>query len=204
MDVPTVSARLPGMNIVAMAWAFGIMADVPSVYVLANPPEPPSVDDGPEEILWKIARGWGLTFGPVFAVVLVVLLRAILPSEKRVAFVTLVFTMSLVAMLLLKLFIRDDTWSVLDMLALCVSFCGVAAYIITTEPMGRNVAGEGLDLEGGRPQYPQANLAINPPSQPPRVPQPEGEADDDSAVAQSSIRTDGPFVIGDDSTLGDG
>lgn len=56
--VPVVSAEHPGRDLVTMAWAFGIMANVPSVYVLANPPVPPNVVDGPEEIVWKIARGW--------------------------------------------------------------------------------------------------------------------------------------------------
>lgn len=119
------------------------------------------------------------------------------------AFIALVFAMSLVVMLLLKLFMRDDTWSVLDLLALCVSFCGVAAYIITSEPRGRNPADEDHGLEGGRPRYPQANLAINQPDQPPQVPRPEDDPDDGSAV-QSPIRNDDLFVIGDDSTLGDG
>lgn len=57
MAVPVVSAQLSGRDIVTMAWAFGIMANVPSVYVLANPPVPQSVDDGAEEMFWRIARG---------------------------------------------------------------------------------------------------------------------------------------------------
>ena len=117
------------------------------------------------------------------------------------AFIALVFAMSLVAMLLLKLFMRDDTWSVLDLFALCVSFCGVAAYIITNEPRDRNAD---VGLEGGRPQYPQDNQAVNQPAQPPQATQPEDDAVDDHAVGQQSIRSDDPFIIGDDSTLGDG
>lgn len=58
MAIPIVSAELPGRDVVTMAWAFGIMANVPSVYVLANPPVPSRVDGGAEEVLWKIARGW--------------------------------------------------------------------------------------------------------------------------------------------------
>lgn len=120
------------------------------------------------------------------------------------AFIALVFAMSLVLMLLLKLFMRDDTWSVLDLLALCVSFCGVAAYIVTSEPRGRNAADEDLGLEGGRPRWPQANLAINQPGQTPQLGRPEDDPDDGSAAVQSSIPSDDPFIIGDDSTLGDG
>lgn len=56
--IPVVSAELPGADVVTMAWAFGIMANVPSVYVLANPPVPSGVNNGAEEVFWKIARGW--------------------------------------------------------------------------------------------------------------------------------------------------
>lgn len=137
---------------------------------------------------------------------LIVLIRTTLPTEKRRKFITLVFTMSVMVMLTLKLFMRDDTWSVLDLLALCVSFCGVAAYIVTSEPRGRNSVREGLGLEAGRPQHHhQVNLAAGQPAQPPRVLQPEGPTDENSAVVQPPIRSDGAFVIGDDdSTLGDG
>jgi hypothetical protein len=58
MATPVVSAELPGRDVVTVAWAFGIMANIPSVYVLANPPVPLRVDDGAEKILWKVARGW--------------------------------------------------------------------------------------------------------------------------------------------------
>lgn len=117
------------------------------------------------------------------------------------AFIALVFAMSLVAMLLLKLFMRDDTWSVLDLFALCVSFCGVAAYIITNEPRDGDAD---VGLEGGRPQYLQDNQTGNQPDQPPQATQPEDGAGDDHAAGQLSIRSDDPFIIGDDSTLGDG
>lgn len=117
------------------------------------------------------------------------------------AFIALVFAMSLVAMLLLKLFMRDDTWSVLDLFALCVSFCGVAAYIITNEPRDGDAD---VGLEGGRPQYLQDNQTVNQPDQPPQATQPEDDAGDDHAAGQPSIRSDDPFIIGDDSTLGDG
>ncbi|KAI7780702.1 hypothetical protein LA080_015599 [Diaporthe eres] len=151
-----------------MAWSFGIMANVPSVYVLASKPVPSRVNDGAERILWKIARGWGLTFGPVFAVVLVVLLRAGVPRQKRMAFIALVFAMSLAVMLLLNNILRDETWSVLDMLALSISFCGVTAYIVTSEPRGRIVRGEDPGLEGA-----------------------ELQAHGDPEVVQSSIPRDG-------------
>lgn len=57
MAITVVSAEIPSREVTTMAWAFGIMANVPSVYVLANPPVP-GADDGAEEVLWKIARGW--------------------------------------------------------------------------------------------------------------------------------------------------
>lgn len=56
--IPVASAELPGRDVVTMAWTFGIMANVPSVYVLANPPVSSGVDGGAEEVIWKIARGW--------------------------------------------------------------------------------------------------------------------------------------------------
>lgn len=58
MAIPVVSAELPGRDIITMAWTFGIMANVPSVYVLANPPVSSGGDSGAEEVIWKIARGW--------------------------------------------------------------------------------------------------------------------------------------------------
>lgn len=111
--------------------------------------------------------------------------------------------MSVVVVLLLKLFMMDDTWSVLDLLALCVSFCGVAAYIITSEPRGVNRIDGDLSLESGRPQYPQGSVAGNQPLQPTRVIHQDG-AGDDLAAVQSSTQSDDPFIVGDDSTLGDG
>lgn len=136
-----------------------------------------------------------------------VLLRAILPRWKRGAFIPLVFALSVVTMLLLKLFMRDDTWSVLDLFALSVSFCGVAAYIITNEPRDRNAVGGDVGLEGGRPQYPQGNLTVNQPAQPaqpPQVIQSEDDAGDGHAAVHPSTQSDDQFIIGDDSKLGDG
>lgn len=51
--IPIVSA-----NVGVPEWAFGILAILPSTYVLANPPMPPTVVNGTEEIVWKFARGW--------------------------------------------------------------------------------------------------------------------------------------------------
>jgi hypothetical protein len=114
---------------------------------------------------------------------LIVILRTILPKEKRVSFIALVFAMSLVVMLLLKLFMRDDTWSVLDLLALCVSFCGVAAFIITSGPRGKNTGDGDRDVEAGRSQYPQANPTPNQsaPGQPPPSTSVHDEADGEEA-----------------------
>ena len=95
------------------------------------------------------------------------------------SFIALVFAMSLVVMLLLKLFMRDDTWSVLDLLALCVSFCGVAAFIIISGPRGKNTGDGDRDVEAGRSQYPQANPTPNQstPGQPPPSTSVHDEAD---------------------------
>ncbi|KAL1863865.1 hypothetical protein Daus18300_008014 [Diaporthe australafricana] len=51
--IPIVAA-----NVGIMEWAFGILAIIPSTYVLANPPVPPTVNDGAEAIVWKYARDW--------------------------------------------------------------------------------------------------------------------------------------------------
>lgn len=129
-----------------------------------------------------------------------------MPRQRRVAFIALVFSMSLVFTLILKLFMGDDTWSVLDLLAPCVSFCGIAAYIVTSGLRDRNLVGGDVGLEGapGRPQDPQGILTINQPGRPPRIIQSEHDVEDDHAAMQPSTRSDDPFIIGDDSTLGDG
>lgn len=132
----------------------------------------------------------GLTFGPVFAVVLVVLLRAGVPRQKRMAFVALVFAMSVVVMLLLINVLREETWSVLDMLALSISFCGLTAYIVTGEPRGRIVRGEDSGLEGGGSQHQEPNVRVNQVTNPPHLPQAELAADGNSEIAQSSISSD--------------
>lgn len=120
------------------------------------------------------------------------------------AFVALVFAMSLAVMLLLNNVLMDETWSVLDMLALSISFCGVTAYIVTSEPRGRIARAEDSGLEGGGSQHLQPSVTANQAANPPHVPQAELEAHGDSEVAQSSIPSNGQLVIGDDSTLGNG
>lgn len=57
------------------------------------------------------------------------LLRTKVPSEKREAFLILTFVVSVLGMLILTLFMRDEALSALDLLALCVSWCAIAAYI---------------------------------------------------------------------------
>ena len=106
-------------------------------------------------------------------------------------------------MLSFRHFMRDETWSVLDLLAVCVSFCALAAYITTSEPVDRNVVGAEPDLEGGRPQPSQANQMTNHNSRQPRGLQPEGEAHEDSLDVGHSIQSDVTFVIDDDSMIGD-
>lgn len=53
LAIPMVSA-----NVGTMEWAFGILATIPSTYVVANQPGPPIVDHRAEKVVWKLARGW--------------------------------------------------------------------------------------------------------------------------------------------------
>lgn len=56
--IPTISADTPIVYVDVAVWAFGILANVPSIYVLANPHLSSSVDGRPEDTVWKVARGW--------------------------------------------------------------------------------------------------------------------------------------------------
>lgn len=56
--VPVISADTPIYYVDAAAWAFAILANVPSLYVLANPTLLPGGDGHAEDIIWKVARGW--------------------------------------------------------------------------------------------------------------------------------------------------
>lgn len=56
--IPIVSAESPILYIDGAVWAFGILANVPSIYVLANPYLSAGGDGGSTDILWTIARAW--------------------------------------------------------------------------------------------------------------------------------------------------
>lgn len=56
--VPTICADTPNPYVNLAAWTFGIMANVPSIYALANPPLSSSKDGRAEVAIWKVARGW--------------------------------------------------------------------------------------------------------------------------------------------------
>lgn len=56
--VPVISADTPFYYVDAAAWAFAILANVPSLYVLANPTLLPGGNGHAEDIIWKVARGW--------------------------------------------------------------------------------------------------------------------------------------------------
>lgn len=56
--VPVISADTPIYYVDAAAWAFAILANVPSLYVLANPTLLSSGNGHAEDIVWKVARGW--------------------------------------------------------------------------------------------------------------------------------------------------
>lgn len=132
-----------------------------------------------------------VSFGPVFALVFVMLLRTKLLREKRRVFVIFLFVVSVLSILVLMLFTRDGWWNVLDLLSICVSWCAVASYIIVDELRGITAAV--TDYEG--------RIV---PSQRSRS-RGENADDDDSGLetARASLQSDGMFTIGDDSTLGD-
>jgi hypothetical protein len=56
--IPITSADAPIPYVDVAAWAFGTLANVPSIYALAIPPLSSSVDGRTEDTIWKIARGW--------------------------------------------------------------------------------------------------------------------------------------------------
>jgi hypothetical protein len=105
-------------------------------------------------------------------------------------FVSVVFATSLAVMLLLLHFMSDDTWNVLDLLALCICFCATATYITTSESRGRDTVTGNRDEEEGGCQSLQDNPASIQPDQPPQVqgvPQPGGDGEEASAELHSSI-----------------
>ncbi|KAH8781146.1 hypothetical protein F5883DRAFT_709606 [Diaporthe sp. PMI_573] len=61
--IPITSADAPIPYVDVAAWAFGTLANVPSIYALAIPPLSSSVDGRTEDTIWKIARGWSVSFG---------------------------------------------------------------------------------------------------------------------------------------------
>lgn len=56
--VPIISAETPIPYIDVAVWAFGILANVPSIYVLANPYLSSSGEGRTEDRIWKVARAW--------------------------------------------------------------------------------------------------------------------------------------------------
>lgn len=56
--IPIVSAENPILCVDGAVWAFGILANVPSIYVLANPYLSASGDGSSKDIIWPIARAW--------------------------------------------------------------------------------------------------------------------------------------------------
>lgn len=56
--IPIVSAESPILYVDGAVWAFGILANVPSIYVLANPYLSASGDGSSKDIIWTIARAW--------------------------------------------------------------------------------------------------------------------------------------------------
>lgn len=134
-----------------------------------------------------------VSFGPVFALVFVMLLRTKLVREKRRVFVLFLFVVSVLGILILMLFTRDGWWSVLDLLSICVSWCAVASYIVVDELRG--ITATMTDYEGriGPPQRSRRGLD-------------ESVENDDSRLetGRASLQSNDVFTIGDDSTLSDG
>lgn len=133
-----------------------------------------------------------VSFGPVFALVFVMLLRTKLVREKRRVFVLFLFVVSVLAILILMLFTRDGWWSVLDLLSICVSWCAVASYIIVDELRG--ITATVTDYEGRvGPHQPSGRGGDG------------GVEEGDSRLetGRASLQSDGMFTIGDDSTVGD-
>lgn len=56
--IPTISAETPILYIDVVVWAFGILANVPSMYVLGNT-NSSSTDKGrTDDTIWKVATAW--------------------------------------------------------------------------------------------------------------------------------------------------
>lgn len=129
------------------------------------------------------------------------ILRDKLTVEKRDKFTGLVFAKWVVVTLLLILFMKEDTWGVLDLLAPFGPFCGLATFFILNGPVER---GPGVfhDLEGGQSQHTQATPQPTLTSHVIQV-LPEDEADGILAEATPYIRNDHPFSMGSDSPPGD-
>lgn len=133
-----------------------------------------------------------VSFGPVFALAFVMLLRAKLVREKRRVFVLFLFVVFLLGILMLMLFTRDGWNNVLDLLSICVSWCAFASYIIVDELRGITAAV--TDYEGRIESSQRLQRSRD-----------ESAEDDDQHLetGRASLHSDGMFTIGDDSTLGD-
>lgn len=130
-----------------------------------------------------------VSLGPVFALVLVMLLRTKLLIEKRKAFIVLLFVMTSLGILILMLFTRDGMWTVLDLLSICVSWCAVVSYMIVD---GLRVITEVMTGYGGDVELTQRLQS-----------QVHESAEDDHSRLEAgrvSTQSDGMFTIGDEST----
>lgn len=131
-----------------------------------------------------------VSFGPVFALIFVMLLRAKLLREKRKAFGILLFGVTTIGILILMLTTREGSWGILDLLSICVSWCAVVSYMIVDELriITASVAGD-----RNRPGF----------SQRPQNGRHESAEDEHSQLeaGQASVQNDSVFTLGDDSTL---
>lgn len=131
-----------------------------------------------------------VSFGPVFALIFVMLLRAKLVKEKRKAFGILLSVVTTLGILILMLITREGSWGILELLSICVSWCAVVSYMIVDELriITASVAG----------YRDQIRL-----SQQPRTGRRGSTEDVHSQLeaGQAFVQNDSVFTLGDDSTL---
>lgn len=133
-----------------------------------------------------------VSFGPVFALLLVMTLSVKLHREKREAFILLSFVVTTLGIIILILFEREKSWSALDMLSICVSWSAVVCYLIVDKLRVITASVTGHSEQIGL-------------SQRSRTGPHESEEDGLSRLeaGRASLQSDGVFTIGDASTLGD-
>jgi len=130
-----------------------------------------------------------VSFGPIFALIFVLLLRTKLIREKRKAFILLLFVVTTMGILILMLFARDGRWIVLDLLSICISWCAVVSYIIVDELRVTTASVIDYDDQTGDSQQSQRGQDEST----------EG-VNSQLEAGRVSVQSVGMFTIGDEST----